>query len=110
MNIEEKREGNILVLYLSGQLDNVAAHEFASLLARHIEAGEHHLLLNLANLSYLSSSGLRILLGAAQKLDTLRGKFFLCSLTNAVKQAIELVGFHRILKIYENEDDAFQNF
>ncbi len=110
MTIEKKRKGQILVLYLSGQLDNVASQEFASTIARDIEAGEHSILINFARLEYLSSSGLRILLGTAQQVDASGGKFFLCALAPALMQAIELVGFHKILNIYPTEHEALKHF
>lgn len=110
MHIEEKRKGRILVLYLSGQLDNAAAHEFASAIARYLETDERYILVNFAHLTYLSSSGLRILLGTAQQVDARRGKFLLCALAPALMQAIELVGFHKILNIYSTEHEALKHF
>ena len=110
MSIEEKRKGRILVLYLSGQLDNAAAQEFASTIARYLETSERYILINFAHLDYLSSSGLRILLGTAQQVDARRGKFVLCSLAPTLMQAIELVGFHKILNIYPTEHEALKHF
>lgn len=110
MSIEEKRKGRVLVLYLSGQLDNSAAQEFASTIARYLDTNERNILINFARLNYLSSSGLRILLGTAQQVDARRGKFVLCSLAPALMQAIELVGFHKILSIYPTEHEALEHF
>lgn len=110
MKMREQRKKQILMLYLSGQLDNVAAQEFNTAIARHIEQGEKYLLLNFAEVNYLSSSGLRILLEAAQIIDTRGGKLLLCSLAPSLMQAIELVGFHKILHIYPTEYEALKNF
>ena len=110
MNVEEKRKGQVLVLYLSGRFDNIAAQEFVKIITHHIGSGEHKLLINFADITHLSSSGLRVLLGAAQKMEIKGGKFFLCSLTDIVRQAVEIVGFHKVLKIYDNEDEALQHF
>ena len=110
MTVEEKRTDNVLILYLSGRLDNAAAQEFVKVITRHIEAGEHKLLINFNDLSYLSSSGLRVLLGAAKRMQKKRGKLFLCSLTGIVWRVIEIAGFDKILTIYDNEEEALQHF
>jgi anti-anti-sigma factor len=110
LQIEERRKGQVLVLYLSGRFDNTAAQEFVKLITLHIESGEYKLLINFADLTHLSSSGLRVLLGATQRMDIKGGKLILCSLPDIIRQTIEIVGFHRILTIYDNEDEALQYF
>ena len=110
MKIEKQRKGRTLVLYLAGQLDNAAAQKFHATFAEHVKDGEKYLLLNFAEVNYLSSSGLRILLEAAQTIDTRGGKLLLCSLAPSLIQAIELVGFHKILHIYPTEYEALQHF
>ncbi len=110
MHIEEQRKGDALVLSLSGRLDNFAAQEFVKVITRHIESDEHRIVINFAELSYLSSSGLRVLLGASKRIQKKQGDLFLCSLTGLVRRVIEIAGFHKILTIYDNEEEALQHF
>ena len=99
MNVEEKRRGQVLVLYLSGRFDNAAAQEFVRQITQCIELGEQQILINFEQLSYLSSSGLRVLLGAAKRMQKKQGKLFLCSMTGIVWRIVEIAGFHKILTI-----------
>lgn len=110
MNIQKQRKGEVLVLHLSGQLDNAASQKFSTIIAEYMRDGEKYLLLNFAQVNYLSSSGLRLLLEAAQTIDSRGGKLLLCSLAPSLMQAIELVGFHKILHIYPTEHEALKDF
>ena len=110
MDVEEKRRGPVLVLYLSGRFDNAAAHEFVRFITSCIELGEQQILINFKQLSYLSSSGLRVLLGAAKRMQKKQGNLVLCSLTGIVWRVVEITKFDQILTIYNSEEEALRHF
>ena len=110
MDVEEKRRGQVLVLYLSGRFDNTAAHEFVKQITACIEMGEQQILINFEKLLYLSSSGLRVLLGAAKRMQKKQGKVFLCALTGLVWRVVEIAKFDQILTIYDSEEEALRHF
>lgn len=110
MKVEEIRKDEVLILSLSGRLDNAAAQSFVGTITQHIESGEHQILIDFSELSYLSSSGLRVLLGAAKRMKKKSGKLFLCSLSGIVWRVVEVAGFDRIFTIYADRDDALKQF
>jgi anti-sigma B factor antagonist len=110
VKVEEKRHGEVLVLHLSGRLDAPGTNHLVDTLNKAIESGDHNLLLNFENLAYLNSTGLRALLGAQKSIQTRGGKFFICSTKGMVKRVIELVGFNKMLTIYDNEEEALKHF
>ena len=110
MKIEQKRQGEVLILYVSEQLDNLDAQELVKTMTQVIESGEQNLLINFEQLTYLSSLGLSVLLSTAQKIETKGGKFMVCSPQRMVKRVIQLVGFDKVLSIYDSEAEALQHF
>ncbi len=111
MQIEETRKEYVHIMYLSGSLDNPAAHELVRKLTALIESGEQNVLLNAENLMYISSSGLRAITGANQRMRRKEGKLFLCSLKDIVKRVVvDITHFDKVLTIYETEDEALQHF
>ena len=60
--------------------------------------GIEKLILDLAKLEYISSAGLRVLLGASQVMDE-QGEMVVRNLTQPVRDVIELVGFDSALNI-----------
>ena len=110
MKVEEIRQGQILILSLTGRLDNPAAQEFVRTITQHIESGEQKILLDFAELTYMSSSGLRVLLGAAKRMKKKAGRLLLCSLSGIVLKVVEIAGFDKILTIYLDRDEALKHF
>ena len=53
-------------------------------------------------LEYLSSAGLRVILGAAKEMKRRDGKFVLCALNAYVKEVFEVSGFGAIIPIAES--------
>jgi len=110
VKVEQKRQGKVLILYVSERLDNLNAHELVKTMTQVIESGEQNLLINFEQLTYLSSSGLRVLLGGAKRMETKGGKFMVCSPQKMVKRVIQLVGFDKVLSVYDSEAEALQHF
>jgi anti-anti-sigma factor len=111
MQIEETKKEHVHIVYLSGRLDNPAAHELVKKLTALIEFGEQNVLLNFENLTYISSSGLRALTGATQRMERKEGQLFLCSLKGLVKRVVvDITHFDKVFTIYETEEDALQHF
>jgi anti-anti-sigma factor len=107
--IREKKE-NIDVVYLSGRLDANTSAMADTELQTMVSNGSTKILINLANLEYISSSGLRILLVNLRKLRKNQGDLKLACLKPMVKEIIHLAGFDRIFTLYETENAALQSF
>lgn len=111
MQIDETKKEHVHILYLSGSLDNPDAHELIKKLTGLIEAEELNVLLNFENLIHISSSGLRALMGATQRMQRKEGKLFLCSLRGLVKRVVvDITHFDKVLTIYETEEEALKHF
>ena len=86
MEITERRTADIVTLSLSGKLDTTTANAFEQkILVARIECGDRRFIIGLAQLDYISSSGLRVLASAAKRLANDNGKIVLCSLNDPVK-------------------------
>jgi len=78
---------------LIGELDASNADEFLDTLLKHVD-GDGDLVLNLAELSFIDSMGLRSLLRIATGLEN-TGKLVLDSPQRAVARTIEVVGLEQ---------------
>ena len=106
MTIIQKEFDGIIELSISGRLDAVSAVEADKDFNNVIEAGHDRLLINLVDLNYISSAGLRVLLVVAKRIQQNGGKVVLCSLSSNVKEVFEISGFSSIFKIFDNSDEA----
>jgi anti-anti-sigma factor len=106
MEINERRVADILTLSVSGKLDTTSAKAFEETILGRIESGERRIIIDLAQLDYVSSTGLRVLLLANKRLNSANGRIALCSLTDQVKEVFDIAGFSSIFSIYGSHEDA----
>lgn len=106
MQLLETQVGNILILEPEGHLDTAASTPMEQDVLQRIEAGARQILIDCARLEYVNSSGLKVILIAAKKLDTLGGKLALCALAPNVLMIFEMIGFTKILNIYGTREEG----
>ncbi|MFC0544861.1 STAS domain-containing protein [Kutzneria chonburiensis] len=88
------RNGGVTLITLTGELDALTAWVFREEVERAAEAELDQLVLDMTELSYLSSAGLRGLVFARQKMAD-GVQIVLVGANDAVEQTIRLVGFHQ---------------
>lgn len=107
MEISEKRKENGVVVAIKGRLDAVSSTEVKTHLIKTVEQTSGVLALNLADLDYISSMGLQVVLAVAKKLKTKQRDLVLVSPHGMVRQIFELSGFVGIFRIVDSEEAAF---
>ncbi|KWT76848.1 STAS domain-containing protein [Candidatus Magnetominusculus xianensis] len=111
MNISIRQQsGEIAVVIVSGRIDTVAAPLVEKEIKNVITGGKHKIVIDLSGSDYISSGGLRVLLGTAKDLKAVGGELRLCGLTDNVMKIFKLAGFTKVFNIYETETDAIKSF
>lgn len=106
MTCTEERQNNITIFGLHGRMDSVTSPRVEQQLVSLIENGAHHLVVDCAQLAYVSSAGLRVFLMAAKRVTQVKGKLIFTTLNNEVRQVFDLTGFSSILHISPSREDA----
>ena len=110
MDTSETRRGDTLVVMPAGLLTAESAPAFQAHLLGRIDAGEASLLLDLAQLDYISSAGLRSLLIAAKRAQSAEGRLAVCALTTNVREVFRISGFDTIIDVHPDRDAALRSF
>ncbi|EOS73888.1 anti-anti-sigma factor [Lachnospiraceae bacterium 10-1] len=97
MKITKTQNGNSLYLALEGRLDTNTAPELEASIKGSID-GVEELTINMESLDYLSSAGLRVLLGA-QKIMNKQGSMRVTHVNDTIMEIFEVTGFADILTI-----------
>ncbi len=97
MKITENKNGNQLSLSLEGRLDTTTAPELEKVIKSSLD-GVTELTIDMSSLDYLSSAGLRILLGA-QKTMNKQGGMKVTHVNETIMEIFEVTGFVDILTI-----------
>ena len=97
MTIEKNLNGTELTITIAGRLDTTTAPQLEAEFKQNIN-GIEKLVLDFANLEYLSSAGLRVLL-AAQKVMNKQGEMVIKNVNETINEIFEVTGFIDILTI-----------
>lgn len=109
MQVTEEDRGDLTILRVEGRIDSTSSPILDKKVNALIDEGHHRLLLNLENVEYVSSAGMRLFLSATKKLKSLGGAFIVCAPTEDVMDVIKMAGFHHILTIVSSEKKALNN-
>lgn len=97
MTICAEQNDKTLTLRLSGRLDLTAAPELEKAVAA-LPDDVTELILDMTELAYISSAGLRVLLAAQNRMSA-RGALRLTGVGEAVMEVLEMTGFADIMEI-----------
>ena len=97
MEINKQADGGKLTLALNGRLDTMTSPDLEAVLKESLD-GVTELVFDCSDLEYISSAGLRVLLGA-QKVMNGSGKMLIRNVNEPVMEVFEVTGFTDVFTI-----------
>ncbi|MDI7276323.1 MAG: STAS domain-containing protein [Anaerolineae bacterium] len=98
------------VIRAAGRLDALVSPELDQAISQVVEGGQVRLVVDCTDVSYISSSCLRVLLLGARRARELGGDLKLCCLSERVQQIFALAGFDLVFDLCPSEDEAVAAF
>jgi len=108
--ITEEKTGDVLVLKVNGKLDAVISPSLEQAACKLISSGSSKLLLDMGDVSYVSSAGLRMLLSIKKQMKAVPGRFVVCNLRSEVLEVLKICGFDHVLDIATTKEEALRQF
>ena len=102
-----RREG-ILIAAPIGRIDGNNYIEVQNTLESGIDPDERAVILDFAQLGYISSAGLRVCLIIAKKFNPEGKAFGICNLSDSIREIVTVSGFHGIMSIYDSQSAAIE--
>ncbi len=111
MEISTRELKRVQLVSIKGRIDHETAPRLEQVLNELIDAGEYRIVLDRGDVNYISSAGLRALVGARKSVRRWnRGDLRLANLQPMVRETFELVGFNRIFDIFDDAVEAVGSF
>ena len=110
MEINTTREKDAVIVSLKGRMDAITSLEFDESMSTLISAGGKFFIINLSQLDYISSAGLRSFLKIAKQLKAKDGKILFAGLQGPVHDVFKISGFITIFNVYETEEEALKSY
>lgn len=109
--IKERQVGNVMVLDLIGKMRiGESGDVFCRTIRRLLEDDQRKILLNLAGVAYIDSSGLGELIASRNTLHKNDGQVKLLHLTERVRELMVITKLLTVFDVYENESEALDSF
>jgi anti-anti-sigma factor len=106
VTIERKQVADQVVFLVSGRMDAENASQFEQQCRAAIAEGSSGLVVDLGELTYVSSMGLRSFVAIGKALKDKGGALRICGLHGLVKQVFEITGLLDNFPVYESVDAA----
>ena len=116
MEIVHRRMNRVDILSVSGRMQAPEAIQFQERINQLFSEGRFRILLDFANLEYISSPGLRVLIEARKRArewkvtDFERGDVRIVNLPPRIKEVFDLTGFTSLFQIYDDLVEAVGSF
>ncbi len=106
MKIIQENNNGVEIFSVKGSLDSNTSPEFETRIYAALESGQRKLILNLEDLEYISSAGIRVMLKTTKDLKRMDGNIVLCDLQDYVREVFDIAGFDGYLNIEKNLEAA----
>lgn len=106
LTIDSRVEGDACTLRLAGRLDALGQLEAERALGELVASGGRRFILDCASLEFISSAGMRAIIGLVRSLKPLGGSIAVCGAPAPVRQALEFSGLRALLSICDSVDDG----
>jgi anti-sigma B factor antagonist len=110
MDITERVENGITVFVLEGRIDTQGAVDLDLALQAAVSEGQHKMVLDMAEVRYICSAGLRTLADVFTKNREKGGDLKLAALNPKVLRVFRIIGFDKFFSIYDTLEAASADF
>jgi len=107
--IDVGKEKNTKIVALKGRMDAVSAPDFEEKMGEWSDQGETSFIINLGEVDYMSSAGLRSILIVAKNLKQQDGKLIFVNLREEVSKIFRISGFSSMIPTYESVETALEH-
>jgi stage II sporulation protein AA (anti-sigma F factor antagonist) len=110
MRLEERTKHDVTIIDIIGQIDRLKdSIVLKSFINNLLDKGVDRLAINLSNVTYLDSGALNVVIYCNNALHKKDGSLVLIEPNEYVKDVLEVVGLHKLVTIYQKEEDFDQD-
>lgn len=93
-------KAGVTFVYMKGSLSATTADQGNKEMKKIVDAGAKKIVLNLAEVGYISSGGIRVIVMTSKLLNGVQGEMKLSSAKGMVKEALQASGFDLLSRVY----------
>jgi anti-sigma B factor antagonist len=110
MKVDIMQHGDVTLVEVSESVDALTAPDLTRALSQEISAGRCNLVVDLTRVDFMSSAGLRTLLGGVKESRTNGGDLRIASVNPGIDKVLKMSGFHNVAKVFASPSEAVSSF
>jgi len=110
LRISVATEGEVEVVGLHGFVDRHTIGSLDETLSRLLERGRSKVVIDCAELSYISSNGMGVFISYVSKARAQGGDIRLCNMRDIARTVITMLGLHRLFEVFESRTEAVESY
>ena len=117
LKVTSRDQAGITLITMQGSLSSTTAEQGNQEIKKIVDAGAKKVVINLADVDYISSGGIRVLILACKQLNDVQGEMKIAAAKGMVKEALEASGFNLLNRVYgsniqlcNTEEEAVASF
>jgi anti-anti-sigma factor len=110
LEIQSEQRQETLIISFVGSLDALTADQAHSYLGAQLDEGQQQVVVDLSQVDFMSSAGIRVLLDMLKGSRGMGGDLRLAATQPSVQRTLELSGMVRVLKVYPSVEKAVLSY
>lgn len=110
MIIQVSQAKEVSLVQIETRLEADSAQDFRDVMSDLTAESRYKVVIDLAKVSFIDSSGLGCLVSAVRQFRQEKGDIKLACITDNVRPLIEIVRLHRVFDIYDSVEEAMKSF
>jgi anti-sigma B factor antagonist len=110
LSIETDNRQSISVMKVKGRVDSETAPELDDALTKLLQGNRNKIVLNLQDVNYISSAGLRAMVKAYQSATKSGGDVRLAAVSEPIEVILRTVGMMQMFKLFSTSEEAAAGF
>ena len=106
LDVKVNQQGRVTIVAVSGSVDPTTSKDLDNDLKAQLQQGRFRMVADFSQVTYMSSAGFRVLLGALKECKAKGGDFVIAGPQKSIMQLLEMSGFTNFLKVYASVSEA----
>jgi len=106
--IRTREEGETLVVYVGGYLNNVLGEEVERVVREQFDAGGRQVLLHFGETRLVNSIGISFIIGIVEKVMEREGRMAFCDVSRINRELFQITRLAKYVRSFDTEKDALE--
>ena len=106
LTITSRENAGVTFVKMQGSLSATTAEQGIQEMKKIADSGAKKVVVNLADVDYISSGGIRVLILASKQLNSVQGQMKIAAARGMVKEALEAGGFNLLTRVYGENNQS----